>query len=194
MDAEKKESRNDMILAVHRALVETYALKEAGQPLAMDYYSLDPTEDYAELVAGGARFERDANGETTLLLESERLRHSILECVTPKDRLSDDRAMEDTEAEEEEEITEDISEEEVESREAEERPFQVVKEDGEINLELEGSEVAAGDEESFDPARSSDHAALMPASGTWRNVSLEDAAIKFAVSGPRFRLHAEQPC
>lgn len=183
MNAERLESRDDIILALHRALVEAYALKEAGLPLVMDYYSEDPTEDYPELVAGGAKFEQDANGEMTLVLESEKLRQSILECVIPKDSQSDNKGMEDPETEEEgEEIMGESIEEGVESREAGERPHQV---DDEINSEyerqLEGSDPSLRDGESFDPARSSHLAALTPASDSWRNVSLGDPAIKFAV-------------
>lgn len=180
MESERIESRNETILAVHRALVETYALKEAGLPLVMDYDPVDPTDDYAELVARGAKFEQGANGQMALVLESRELRQSILECVTPQDRSSDGGAMEDSEIEEEEEITE----EEMESREAEETPSQNVKEDDEIDLEFESSEPPVPDEELFDPARLEDRATFMPASDTWRDVSLEDAAIKFAVGGP----------
>ena len=186
MNAERLESRDEITIALHRALVEAYALKEAGLPLVMDYYSEDPTDDYSELVAGGARFEQDANGEMTLVLESEGLRQSILECVIPKDSQSDNKGMENPETEEEgEEIMEGSTEEEVEAREAGERPPQV---DDEINSEyerqFEGSDPSLRDGESFDPARSSNLAALMPASNSWRNVSLGDPAIKFAVSGP----------
>ena len=186
MNAERLESRNDITLALHRALVEAYALKEAGLPLVMDYYSEDPTEDYSELVAEGAKFEQDSNGEMTLVVESEELRQSILECVVPKDSQSDNKGTENPETEEEgEEIMEASTEEEVESREAGERPPQV---DDEINSEyerqVEGSDPSLRDGESFDPARSSHLAALMPASDSWRNVSLGDPAIKFAVSGP----------
>ena len=183
MDPERIESRNDIILALHRALVEAYALKEAELPLVLDYYSKDHTEDYPELVAGGAKFEQDANGEITLVLESEELRQSILRCVMPKDSRSDNKGMENSENEEEgEEIMKGSTEEELESREAGERPSQV---DDEINLELERSGPSLQDGESFGPARSSDLAAFMPASDSWRNVSLEDPAIKFAVSGPK---------
>ena len=184
MNAERLESRDDMTLALHRALVEAYALKEAGLPLVMDYYSEDPTEDYSELVAEGAKFEQDANGEMTLVVESEELRQSILECVVPKHSQSDNKGMEDPETEDEgEEIMEGNTDEEVE--EAGERPPQV---DDEINSEderqFEGSDPSPRDAESLDPARSSNLAALMPASDSWRNVSLGDPAMKFAVSGP----------
>lgn len=259
MESEKIEDRKKIDLAVRRALVETYALKEAGLPLVMDYYSLDPTEDYAKRVAEGARFETDENGQVALVLESEELRHSILDCVTPRE--GDDVAVEkagieEEETSEEEEETleeEEIISEEEESRGAEERPHKLVRgDDGTIGefedaeqlaLEAEpltpersssdlvtprGSDDAAMEraeieeketsgtseeeegfeeiekrppklveeddgiiwksvalEEHLDPARSSsDFVALVPASDTWHQVSLEDAAIKFAVSGP----------
>lgn len=173
MEPERVDSRNGTTVAVHRALVETYALKEAGLPLVMDWYALSHMDDYPERVAAGAKFEQDTNGQMALVLESEDLRQSILECVTPRatpqDRSSDENAMEDKEVKEEE-----LLEEDMESREAEETP-----DDG--DLESEGFELPLPDEESFDPARSPGNAALMPASDTWRDVSLEDAAIKFAV-------------
>lgn len=177
MKSERVDGRNEKILAIHRALVETYALKEAGLPLVMDYSVVNPTDDYAERLAGGATLEQDINGQMTLVLESEELRQSILECVTPRDHSSDDDRTKDTEIEEEQQ-------EEMESGEAEEKPSQIVKEDDDFNLESEGSELPLPDEESFDLARSEDLAAFVPASDTWRNVSLEDAAIKFAVSRP----------
>ena len=133
LDEDATESRRRIFLAVHRALVETYALKEAGLPLVMDYYSKKATEDYVQRVAKGARFEQDANGLVILELESEELRASILECVTPRDH--DIGAMEEK-------------------------------------------------EKRLDSAKSADLVALMPASDSWRRLPLEDAAIKFAVSGP----------
>ena len=186
MNAEISESRDDITLALHRALVEAYALKEAGLPLVMDYYSEDPTEDYSELVAGGAKFEQDTNGKMTLVLESEELRKSILTCVTPKDSQSDNNGMEDPEIEEEvEEMMEGSTEDEVQAREAGERPPQVDDEiSSEYERQFEGSDPSLRDGESFDPARSSNLAALLPASDSWRNVSLENPKIKFAVSGP----------
>lgn len=262
MESEKIEDRKEIDLAVRRALVETYALKEAGLPLVMDYYSLDPTEDYAKRVAEGARFETDENGQVALVLESEELRQSILDCVTPRE--GDDVAVEkagiEEETSEEEEETleeEEITSEEEESRGAEERPPKLVRgDDGtigefggakqlaleaepltpkrsssdlvtpresddaamkraeieekensekkeETSEEEEGFEeveqrppkLVEGDDgiiwksvalgEHLDPARSSsDFVALVPPSDTWHQVSLEDAAIKFAVSGP----------
>ena len=264
MESGKIEDRKEIDLAVRRALVETYALKEAGLPLVMDYYSLDPTEDYAKRVAEGARFETDENGQVALVLESEELRQSILDCVTPRE--GDDVAVEmagieeeETSEEEEETLEEEeiTSEEEEESRGAEERPPKLVRGDDGTIGEFEGAkqlaleaepltpkgsssdlvtpresddaameraeieekettgkkEETSEEEEGFeeieqrppklvegddgiiwksvalgehlDPARSSsDFVALVPPSDTWHQVSLEDAAIKFAVSGP----------
>lgn len=163
-------NRNETILAVHRALVETYALKEAGLPLVMDWSSGDPTDDYARRVAKGARFEQDTNGQMKLVFESEELRQSILECVTPQAqvRSSDDGGSEDAETEEQ------FSEEGAASRD----------EDGDINSEVDDFEIPVPDEELSDYARWEDLTALTPASESWRNVSLEDASIKFAASGP----------
>ena len=182
MHFERTESRNDTILAVHRALVEIYALKEAGLPLDMNssYDSIEPTDEYCESVAGGAKFEQDANGRMALVLESEDLRQSILTYVTTQDRSSDDIARE-----EDTEIGEEVfTEEQMDTREIEDGSSQVVTEDDGSNLELEGSELPIPDEESLDPARSSNLPAFTPPSDTWCNVSLEDAAIKFAVRGP----------
>lgn len=175
MVPQRVEGRSDTILAVHRALVETYALKEAGLPLVMDYKSKDPTEDYSERVAKGAKFEQDATGQMILVLESEELRKSILDCVTPQDRSMNDTKTEDAEVEEGE-----ITDEEMGLGEAEKRSSQIVKEDDEID----DSNSPVLDEESSDTPRSKDFATFMPASDTWRDVSLDDAAIKFAVSGP----------
>ena len=187
MESEKTERRNGVVIAVHRALVETYALKEAGLPITMDYYSLDPTKDYARRVAGGAQFQHDENGKMALILESEELRQSILKCVTPQEQ--DDGAIEETETEEEEVEEEAVEEAAVEKGEADSRgaeatPPEAVKEDAGTKVQSEGSEQPILDEEPLDPAKSLDGVAQAPASDTWRNVPLEDAAIKFAVSGP----------
>ena len=190
MDPEKIADRNATILAVHRALVETYTLKEAGLPLILDYYSIDPTDDYSKRVAEGARFEQDVNGQMSLMLESEELRHSILECVTPKapeaPEERDDSATGETEIEDEEYVErEEISEEGMASKGAEEQSLQIVEDDDDINPESEGSEGPIVEEDAVDP----EEVVSVPPSDTWRNVSLEDAAIKFAVSGPRSTLY-----
>lgn len=179
MVPQRVEGRVDTILAIHRALVETYALKEAGLPLVMDYTSTDRTDDYAERVAEGAKFEQDATGQTILVVESEELRKSILDCVTPQDRTMNNTKIEDVEDEEGE-----ITDEEMEFGEAEERSSQIVKEDDEIDSETDDSELPVLDEESSNAARSKDLATFMPASDTWRDVPLDDTAVKFAVSGP----------
>ena len=192
MESEKTEHRKGVVIAVHRALVETYALREAGLPITMDYYALDPTKDYAKRVAEGAQFQHDEDGNILLVLESEELRRSILQCVTPQEH--DDGAIEATGTEEEEFEEEELEEEEVEeaafekeeaeSRGAEATPLEAVKEDDDTKVESEDSERRIIDEDPLDPATSLDVVAQAPASDTWRNVSLEDAAIKFAVSGP----------
>ena len=187
MESEKTERREGVVIAVHRALVETYALKEAGLPITMDYYSLDPTEDYAKRVAEGARFEHDEDGKMALVLESEDLREIILKCVTPQEHGDD--AIEEIDTEEEEFEEEEVEEaavekEEAESRGAEATPPEAVKEDDDTKVESEDSEQPVLDEEPLEPAKSLNIVAQAPASNSWRNVSLEDGAMKFAVSGP----------
>lgn len=183
MESEKTEHRKDVVIAVHRALVETYTLIEAGLPLVMDYYSMDPTEDYAKRVAESAKFEQDSNGKMALVLESEELRHSILSCVTPQEH--DNDAIEGAKVENEEVEEQDFEEQEFEQQEtetkgADERPF--IKEDNDSNLESEGSEQLDLNEEPINSPRSADLIARAPASDTWRNVLFQDPAIKFAVS------------
>ena len=162
MESEKIEDQKEIDLAVRRALVETYALKEAGLPLVMDYYSMDPTEDYAKRVAEGARFETDENGQVALVLKSDELRQSILDCVAPRE--GDDGAVEKTEieegeiSEEEEEILEEkeMTSEEESSRGAEERPPKLVKGDDGTIGECEGAQQLPLEEEPLNPKRSSD--------------------------------------
>ena len=202
MESEKTERRKSVVIAVHRALVETYALKEAGLPITMDYYSLDPTKDYAKRVAEGAQFKHEEDGNMVLVLDNEGLRQSILKCVTPQEH--DNGAIKETETEEEEVEEEEVEEEEAEEeavkeaaveesavekeaaelRGAEATPPEAVKEDDDTKVESEDFEQPILDEEPLDPAKSLDVVAQAPASDTWRNVSLKDAAIKFAVSGP----------
>lgn len=186
MESEKTEHRKDIVIAVHRALVETYTLMEAGLPLVMDYYSIDPTKDYAKRVAESAKFEQDSNGKMDLVLESEELRHSILSCVTPQEH--DNGAIEGTKIEDEEVEEQDFQEQETETKGADERPF--IKEDNDSNLESEGSEQLDLNGEPINPLSSSDLIARAPASDTWRNVSFQDPAIKFAVSWAGSTLHA----
>lgn len=183
MESEKTEHRKDVVIAVHRALVETYTMIEAGLPLVMDYYSIDPTEDYAKRVAGSAKFEQHSNGKMALVLESEELRRSILSCVTPQKHDNggiEGPKMEDEEVEERDYEKQEFEEQEMESKGADERPS--IKEDNDSDLESEGSEQLDLDEEPIKPPRSSDIIARAPASDTWRNVSFQDPAIKFAVS------------
>ena len=172
----KLEGGEVIIAAVHRALVEVFTLKQAGLPLVLDYHAgdsyLDDADDYLQRLAKEARFEVDATGEGRLLLEHETLEQAILNSITPKEVQKED---------EDELEAEDAGQLDTYPPEVERQKFEI-----ESPTEPENHEDAFTDKDG-NPTNSQDFVqSLLPVDQNWRNVSLQDSGIKFAVCYGRY--------
>ena len=185
----KLENREEIIMAVHQALVEVFTLKQANLPLLMDANPSTkvPADTYLRWLAEDASFETTEDGETRLVLESEELQDAILDSITPK-------------AGNQHELAVVMPEDEVNRGEVEERNRQQMRASGrqdsslqaveQQNLELDQPEEQATTEalaqsESGNMTETyEDLGPIAPANSSWRNVPLVDESIKFAVSHP----------
>ena len=186
----KLESREEIVMAVHQALVEVFTLKQAGLPLLLNANpttSMRPKE-YLRWIAEEASFEQTENGEVQLVLGAQELQDAILDSVVPKEPTGDEIAEAEEVMEEQQPVEEVL---------AEPSNVQQMRDAG----GLEGSQPAIDSQpvgadgietnEGYDAlplidaVRSSntedDDGPITPANDSWRNVPLEDQAVKFAV-------------
>ena len=193
----KLESREKIITAVHRALVEVFALKQADFPIVMDYDAgdgfLDDVDDFLLRLAKEARFEIDATGEGRLVLEDEELQGFIVGSITPREKAEEED--EDSEGSiqyvEEREEDRDL----IEGENSERSTQKEVEDAGRLDtsspaiepqvVEIESpAELKTSDrpvtDEVPNPSSIPDHL-LLPVDSNWRNVSLKDQEVKFAV-------------
>ena len=186
----KLESREEIIMAVHQALVEVFTLKQADLPLSMDVNpttSLPPNE-YLRWLAEDASFEKDENGEIQLVLGSKELQDAILDSIMPKESTEDETAEAQAVMEQQQPVEEVLAEannlqaaDDASSLESSPPAIdrQLVEADrSEENeaseaLFLVGSSDASHTEDDGDP--------ITPANDNWRNVPLENQEVKFAV-------------
>lgn len=194
----KLESREKIITAVHRALVEVFALKQADLPLVLDYDAgdvfLDNVDAFLLRLAKEARFEIDATGEGRLVLEDEELQDFIVGSITSREEAEEED--EDSEGnmqcgeerEEDRELIEGENPGRLTKKEAEDAGHldtsspaikpQVVKIESPAELETSDQPVT---DEIPNPSSILNHF-LLPVDNNWRNVSLKDQEVKFAVS------------
>ncbi|KAK4695682.1 hypothetical protein P7C71_g2119, partial [Lecanoromycetidae sp. Uapishka_2] len=158
----------------------------------MDYFAFDLDNDYARQLAEGSKFELNAVEGTKVVVEDEELRQQILKSVKPKgDTLSlrksrKQRRMQDT-----------IPQEELQAA-ANTDEGQGISNDPEYMFEQESAASLSGhdgvdtesfaeDEHSEDVREAASYHILggeyeiKPADDSWRNISLDDPQIKFAV-------------
>lgn len=191
----KLESREKIIIAVHRALVEVYALKQAGLPLVMDYDAgdvfLDNADDFLLRLAKEAKFEINATGEGRLVLGNQELEGDIIGSLTPRVDVDEDEEG-DVEYNEEREEGSDL----IEGEQSEQMVQKEDEDAGRLATSSPATEPQAVETESLAEFESSHHASdegvptlssipdhvPLPENNNWRNMSLEDLEIKFAVS------------
>lgn len=186
----KLESREEIVMAVHQALVEVFTLKQADLPLSIDVNPTTsmPPNEYLRWLAEDASFEESESGEIKLVLGSQGLQDAILDTIVPKEPTEDETAEPEAVMEEEQ-----LNEEGL----AEAINFQQLHDSG----GLEGpppaidSQPAEADRtetnetydalplvDSVDSSSTEDNGGpIVPANDSWRNVPLEDQAVKFAV-------------
>ena len=186
----KLQSREEIVMAVHQALVEVFTLKQADLPLSIDANPTTsmPPNDYLRWLAQDASFEQSESGEMKLVLASKELQDAILDSILPKEPTEDEIAEVEEVMEEEEPVEEQL---------AEASNLQQGHDAG----ALDGTSPAIDSEpveadrtetnETYDAlplvdsvdSSSTEHdgGPILSANDSWRNVSLEDQAVKFAV-------------
>ena len=186
----KLESREEIIMAIHQALVEVFTLKQEDLPLSMDVNPTTsmPHNEYLQWLAEDASFEKTENGETQLVLGSKELRDAIIDSIMPKEPTEDESIEAGAVVEEQQPIEEGLAE----ATNLE----QVVEADGlrgpalptnRQHVEADRTESIETSEalplvESLDPSNIDDDGRpIAPADDSWRDVALENQAVKFAV-------------
>ena len=106
----RMETKEDIAIAIHRALVEVYTLREAGLSIVF------PSREDADYDSdwGAVGFHQHGNGSVEPIYPSEEIRQKILQHLTnpeSEDDSSADSMFEDVEDLESEELDEKIGEE-----------------------------------------------------------------------------------
>ncbi len=186
----KLESREEIIMAVHQALVEVFTLKQADLPLSMDANPTTsmPHNEYLRWLAEDASFEEKEDGEIQLVLGSKELQDAILDSIMPKEPTEDETAEAVAVMEQQQPIEEGL---------AEVNNLEQVDDAGDLGgstqaidhkpVEADRTETDETSEakplvDFLDPSNTEgDCVPIAPANDSWRNVPLEDQAVKFAV-------------
>ena len=186
----KLESREEIVMAVHQALVEVFTLKQADLPLSMNANPTTsmPPNEYLRWIAEEASFEKAENGEVQLVLGSKELQDAILDSIMPKDPTGDEMAEVEEVMEEqqpvEEEVTETSNVQQLHDAGGLEGSPSAI--DSQL-AEADGIETNEGYDalplvDSVDSSNTEvDGGPITPANDSWRNVPLENQAVKFAV-------------
>ena len=186
----KLESREEIVMAVHQALVEVFTLKQADLPLSMNANPTTsmPPNEYLRLIAEEASFEQAENGEIQLVLGSQELQDAILDSIVPKEPTEDETAEVEEAMEEQQPVEEELAESSNVQRLHDagglEGPPPAI--DSQL-AEADGIETNEGYDalplvNSVDSSNTEvDGGPITPANDSWRNVPLEDQAVKFAV-------------
>ena len=186
----KLESREEIIMAVHQALVEVFTLKQADLPLSMDVNPTTsmPHNEYLRWLAEDASFEETEDGEIQLVLGSKELQDAILDSIMPKEPTEDETAEAGAVMEQQQPIEEGL---------AEVNNLERIDDAGDLGgstqaIDHKPVEVDRTETDETSEAKplvdfldlsntEGDYVPIAPANDSWRNVPLEDQAVKFAV-------------
>ena len=186
----KLESREEIIMAIHQALVEVFTLKQADLPLSMDVNPTTsmPHNEYLRWLAEDASFEKTENGETQLVLGSRELQDAIIDSIMPKEPTEDEATEAGAAMEQQQPIEEGLVEatnlEQVDDFGGLGGPALAIDRQ---HVEADNTESIQTSEtlpllESLDPSNIEDDGRpIAPANGSWHDVPLENQAVKFAV-------------
>lgn len=169
MAPSRMESKEEISIAIHRALVEVYTLKEAGLSIVF------PAWEDAEYDSdwGAIGFHLHGNGTVEPIYPSEEIRQKILHHLTtpePEDDSSADSMAEDVEG---------IGAEESDEKTGEEGQASLDQSSSAEEGELEGSAVDTPEDESIAEDETASESPLTDKS--WLNVPLDDINVKFMV-------------
>ena len=186
----KLESREEIIMAIHQALVEVFTLKQADLPLSIDVNPTTsmPHNEYLRWLAEDASFEKTGNGEIQLVLGSKELQNAILDSIMPMEPTEDETAEAGAGMEQQQPIGEGL---------AEANDLEQIDDAGDLGgpapaidsqlVEADRTETYETSEalplvESLDPSNTVDDGRpIAPANDSWRDVPLENQTVKFAV-------------
>lgn len=172
-------------------------LRKANLPLVVrrdpyestDYDSTEAYENYKYRIAQGATFRQSDSGEMTLRFEDDDLELTILECVVPKAPAAETKIAQ-IETFPDEDYVDEEQEEEVQevdalsSAEQQELELATAEEaetfEDSTKEETETFDASNKDEPLGETLQVRPHV-YVPADGSWRSLSLNDADFKFAV-------------
>ena len=186
----KLKSREEIVMAVHQALVEVFTLKQADLPLSMDANPTTsmPPNEYLRWLAEDASFEKAESGDLRLVLGSKELQNAILDSIMPKEPTEDEAAEVEEVMEEQQPVEEELEEasnlQQLQEAGGLEGPPPAIDSQPAEADRTEANETydALPLVDSIDsPNREDDGGLIAPMSDSWRNVPLEDQAVKFAV-------------
>jgi hypothetical protein len=188
MAPSKMQSKEDISVAIHRALVEVFTLQEAGLPTAIPAWTETPYDsDWSEI-----GFQQTENGTTVPIFPNENTKQEILLSLTKSEPLDDPGS--DTSVDE----VEGLGSEESWMNRGGGSTANMIEESNPTLLEENQTSVAeeiSSEEElealnidnlkavEDDIAQEQDTGPLTPSGldPSWLNVSLNDMTIKFAV-------------
>ena len=187
MEPVKLGSREEVVAAVHRALVEVWTLKQSGMPLAMDTNPRDPTDDYEYRIASDVRFEKGADGDMALVYATEALQQEIIESIAPKNAVVKE-AEEFEVGDVEEEMEDDVLGSSEGVRESSAEAIAPEEMRSERALEMDNmDDTSTEDVEKLENDLDMDPEPPTPVDQGWHEVPFGNADLKFAVGCLRIR-------
>lgn len=172
------ESKEDISIAIHRALVEVYTLREAGLSIVF------PTWEDAHYDSdwGAVSFHQHGNGTVEPIFPNEQIRQKILHHLTnpePEDDPVSDSVAEDVE---------DLG-----TEESKDRLDESVQMSQDQSLPSEGGELEGSTSDISDDDIVSEDEAFPSTSPltdkSWLNVPFDDINVKFMVGVEHHRVH-----
>ena len=186
----KLKSREEIVMAVHQALVEVFTLKQADLPLSMDANPTTsmPPNEYLRWLAEDASFEETESGDLQLVLGSKELQDAILDSIMLKEPTENEAAEVEEVMEEQQPVEEELEEasnlQQLHEAGSLEGPAPAIDSQPADADWTETNETydALPPVDSVDSLKIEDDGGpIAPANDSWRNVPLEDQAVKFAV-------------
>lgn len=170
MAPSRMESKEDIAIAIHRALVEVYTVKEAGLSI------VDPSWEDADYDSdwGAVGFHQHGNGTVEPIYPSEEIRQKILHHLTNPE--SEDDSLADSVAED----VEDLETEESDEKTGEEAQATLDQSQSSEEGELEGANVNTPEDDMMEEDETNSESPLTDKS--WLNVPFDDIDVKFMVS------------
>lgn len=188
MAPSKMESKEDVSVVIHRALVEIHIMREAGLPAA---FSASPWKEnpYDDPDWGTIGFRHDENGSTVLVFPDEDIRQTVLNYLTNPEETRDDSASATYAAEGDEssgieEIEGNMDEENQVA--LDERPT------SEEELETSTTDDSESPHDDFAQESVMESPAPLLTDRSWLMVQFDDPALKFTVRIPHIK-HLPNP-